>query len=336
MKKVMNGKIAMIVTVAALCLTGCGKDGMLQEETAISSENLPGMVKVEETEDTKEAEEMVSSVQEPESQEDILEKDEAPVDYDIQEVLEGAEKEVLELRKKLQEDISLTQGDMNTISDEIYQVWDGALNELWEILKSTLDKETMDSLLQEQRAWITEKEEEVKKAGDEFGGGSMAPMIASQRAAELTRARVYELASYLGFEGTMITFSIEGTEEIVPANVFEGLHYTISIPVEGWEMIATECWASDANRKVQFWVTDYAGEDMNSVQEKLVGSGYERIEYDPSSMRYEDEEGMIHLVRMFTENEETIGIFSCYPKETEEGFGARIRTIINTFEWDIK
>ena len=57
----------------------------------------------------------------------------------------------------------------------------------------------MDSLLQEQRAWITEKEAEVKEAGEAVGGGSMAPLVANQRAAQITRKRVYELASYLGF-----------------------------------------------------------------------------------------------------------------------------------------
>ena len=45
---------------------------------------------------------------------------------------------------------------------------------------------------------------------------------------------------------------------------------------------------------------------------------------------------MVHQVKLYSENGETIGIFSCYPKEAEEGFGVRIRTIIDTFEWDIK
>ncbi len=87
---------------------------------------------------------------------------------------------------------------------------------------------------------------------------------------------------------------------------------------------------------MQFWVTDYAGENLDSVLEKLAGAGYERKEYDPYHVSYEDEEGMVHEVKLYSENGETIGIFSCYPKETEEGFGVRIRTIIDTFEWDFK
>ena len=234
------------------------------------------------------------------------------------------------------EDPSLNQADMNTLSGEIYQVWDGVLNELWKNVKSTLDEEKWNNLLEEQRTWIAEKEAEVKQAGEEVGGGSLAPLVANQRAAKLTRLRVYELTSYLGFEGTLITFQVEGMEEVVPAMVFEGLHYTLTIPTEGWEMIASECWASEANGEVQFWVTDYAGEDVDDVLEKLLDGGYEKAEFDPYMVSREDEEGILHCVKLFSENEETIGIFYCYPAEAAEGFGARIRTIVDTFDWDMK
>ena len=101
--------------------------------------------------------------------------------------------------KKLLEDASLTQMDMNTLASEMYQVWDDLLNELWGILKETLDEDVMEDLLQEQRAWITNKEAEVKQAGDAVSGGSMAPLVANQKAAEITKERVYELAAYLGY-----------------------------------------------------------------------------------------------------------------------------------------
>lgn len=194
--------------------------------------------------------------------------------------LEGVETviEAAALEKKLLEDRSLTQADMNELSNDIYKVWDGALNELWQALKNSQDAGTFEQLLEEQRAWIAEKEAEVKRAGENVGGGSMAPMVTSQRVAKLTKERVYELAGYLGYVGTgeesneftsqetktTITFIVEGMEEEVPATVFEGLNYTIAIPDDGWEMIARECWAADANGDAQFWVTDYAGEDVDA------------------------------------------------------------------------
>jgi len=153
----IGNKIAIIITMAALCLSGCAADNAEDSNTQTES--------------------------------------------DVQHILEEAESAASALQKKLQEDPSLTQADMNTLSAEIYQVWDGVLNDLWKKLKVTLDEKTWNSLLEEQRTWITEKEAEVKQAGEEVGGGSLAPLVANQRAAKLTRERVYELASHLGFEG---------------------------------------------------------------------------------------------------------------------------------------
>lgn len=165
--------IITIMLTAAVCLSGCGKASGAQDGAA--------------------ADEVVNMETE--------EKDASQTDYDVQKVLEEAEKEASVFNEKLTEDPSLTQADMNELSMELYQVWDGVLNDIWANLKATLDEETMESLLQEQQAWIAEKEAEAKQAGEALAGGSMAPLAANQKAAELTRTRVYELASYLGFEG---------------------------------------------------------------------------------------------------------------------------------------
>ena len=324
MKRIIKtgNKTVIMAIIAAMCLTGCA--GENNRSVADSTQEKTG----------NEIQETVGEEQESEAGQ--LDSTESSSQYDIQQTLENAEREASALQRKLMEDPSLNQADMNTLSGEIYQVWDGVLNELWKNVKSTLDEEKWNNLLEEQRTWIAEKEAEVKEAGEAVGGGSLAPLVANQRAAKLTRLRVYELASYLGFEGTLITFQVEGMEEVVPATIFEGLHYTLTIPTEGWEMIASECWASEANGEVQFWVTDYAGEDVDDVLQKLLDGGYEKAEFDPYLVSREDEEGILHYVKLFSENEETIGIFYCYPAEAAEGFGTRIRTIVDTFNWDIK
>ena len=181
MKK-MNSKLAIMVAAAALCLSGCGAEPTIPTENSTIEESVSEMATVESEMATVESES--ANVQ---------------IDYDVQKVLEEAEQEATALQKKLQEDPSLTQADMNMLSMEIYQVWDDVLNDLWKNLKVILDEDTMSDLLVEQRAWIAEKEAEVKQAGEEVGGGSLAPLVANQKAAELTRTRVYELASYLGF-----------------------------------------------------------------------------------------------------------------------------------------
>lgn len=87
----------------------------------------------------------------------------------------------------------LNQAEMNETAYQIYRTWDASLNMVWSVLKQTKDAETMRTLTEKEREWIAFKEEEVAKAGAEFEGGSMQGMVMSMAAAELTKARVYEL-----------------------------------------------------------------------------------------------------------------------------------------------
>lgn len=91
----------------------------------------------------------------------------------------------------------LSQAELNEKSQWMYEEWDYVLNELWRVLKRTLDSDHMSALTDEQRAWIAEKEQTVADAGAEFEGGSMQPMVMNLRAAELTKERVYELMELL-------------------------------------------------------------------------------------------------------------------------------------------
>ncbi len=99
------------------------------------------------------------------------------------------------LDKKLDE--CTTQGDMNSVSYEIYTLWDDCLNQIWNIFKENLDPDEMDKLTEEELSWIEEKEQAVTDASSEFEGGSLAPLAANSKAAELTRERVYYLGEYM-------------------------------------------------------------------------------------------------------------------------------------------
>ena len=92
---------------------------------------------------------------------------------------------------------AMTQIDMNVKSQELYELWDGALNYLWGELKNRLSEEEFEELRDEQRTWITEKEESVKEAGKEYEGGSMYLSVVNMEAAGITEERVYELYELL-------------------------------------------------------------------------------------------------------------------------------------------
>lgn len=119
--------------------------------------------------------------------------------YDIKESLETrvalTEELALEIENSLTND-DLTQTEYNLKTKDLYDMWDSDLNAIWNDLKDVLDAEMFEELLSEQREWITWKEAEVKKAGADYEGGSMQPMVMNQKAAELTKTRVYELLEY--------------------------------------------------------------------------------------------------------------------------------------------
>ena len=88
------------------------------------------------------------------------------------------------------------QAEMTEIALEIYRMWDKTLNDIWDQLKEKLNETAMESLTAEELEWIAYKEAEAAKAGADVAGGTLQPMVEYGRAAELTKARVYELASY--------------------------------------------------------------------------------------------------------------------------------------------
>lgn len=88
---------------------------------------------------------------------------------------------------------NLSQAEMNDKSAELYEVWDFALNSLWNTLKETLSEDEMTKLTIEEREWVEMKELSVKESGAQFEGGSIYPLIVNLKAVELTKERVYEL-----------------------------------------------------------------------------------------------------------------------------------------------
>ena len=186
-------KYVIILSVAAICLTACAITETTQSESLEKFETVSEVVEEETAAKESEPEETV---------EQEITDTEKQIEYDVETVLSQTEEAAAALEKKLKEDASLKQVDMNELSYEIYMVWDDTLNELWQVLQENIDEEVMNGLLEEQRAWIIEKEEEVKQVGDTVSGGSIAPLVCNQRAAKLTKERVYELAVYLGYVKT--------------------------------------------------------------------------------------------------------------------------------------
>lgn len=110
----------------------------------------------------------------------------------LKETVAAAEESAAALENSIQNE-SLSQAQLNEKTGQLYELWDGVLNHIWSVLEQTKDEETMMAITEEELAWINQKEEAAAQAGAEFEGGSLQPMVMNQTAAEMTKARVYEL-----------------------------------------------------------------------------------------------------------------------------------------------
>ncbi len=114
----------------------------------------------------------------------------------LKESISYTEQGAAELEASIEQE-PLTQLEYNEKTGELYNLWDSALNMAWDVLTKVKDPKTMEAITAEEHAWIAEKEQAILDAGAAYEGGSMQPMVQNQKAAELTKARVYELMELL-------------------------------------------------------------------------------------------------------------------------------------------
>lgn len=159
----MRNRALILILVMMIFMVGCGTNDMKESNGAQTMES-------EQEFDTEidEVDDYMTSIKEKSDKiKDSLEKDE------------------------------LTQTEMNVKSQELYELWDGALNDLWGKLKNKSSEEEFSKLLDEQRKWITDKENQVEEAGKAVEGGSIYPLVVNMEAAKITEERVYELYELL-------------------------------------------------------------------------------------------------------------------------------------------
>lgn len=137
-----------------------------------------------------EIESISESAEETQNENDI-QISQATID-DVKQMMSTQEARAAELSHSINFD-NLSQTEMNDKSAELYEVWDFALNSLWNTLKKTLNEEEMAKLTIEEREWVEMKEQAVKESGAQFEGSSIYPLIVNLKAAELTQERVYKL-----------------------------------------------------------------------------------------------------------------------------------------------
>jgi uncharacterized protein YecT (DUF1311 family) len=99
--------------------------------------------------------------------------------------------EVEEIRNTYSTDSSTYA--MKKVEGDRYDLWDGLLNEVYGVLQEQLSSEEMNQLRDEQRNWITYRDDTAKEASLQYEGGTQEHLEYVVVLADLTEERCYEL-----------------------------------------------------------------------------------------------------------------------------------------------
>ena len=139
-----------------------------------------------------------------------------------------------------------------------------------------------------------------------------------------------------------LTYSPEGETQTVPAVIMERNGYTLFLPDrawypcdfenwedvdEDWKACIYDAWTAWDNENVRLWTVRLEGKSLDEAQKELLDKGYAVIED-----RMLRQDGVtIYSVELKEAETDTWGICSRYPVDAEEGFGAQIHAIADTF-----
>ena len=141
---------------------------------------------------------------------------------------------------------------------------------------------------------------------------------------------------------TQLEYLLEGEETTLAASLFTGDGYSIYIPVEGWlyekdledDTIPSDSWENALNDEVELEILKFDAllEDVRAwvLREE---DDYQLTEDKQGGLSGADLEDREYLdVRFAVAPKAVYAIFSKYPMEAMEGFGATMRVMADTIE----
>ncbi|MGF2616420.1 DUF1311 domain-containing protein [Rossellomorea vietnamensis] len=119
---------------------------------------------------------------------------------DENETAEKTKTEYLEKLSKMEEEDRYAEAkdtmvEMEEQEQERFKKWDNEMNEIYGVLQEQLSQEEMDSLREEQREWVDQRDVKAKEASLKYEGGSTETLEYIATQATLTRERAYVLVS---------------------------------------------------------------------------------------------------------------------------------------------
>lgn len=199
-------RILMTLTVVCMMgflLVGCGND---EEKEAQENEQPTESQQHQDEENTEnstdDSDDSITeddeATPEEEQQEDSTDSES---ENDANETAEGEKEEYLALLQQTKEETDEmrehprddTTYAMKEVEGNLYVIWDGLLNDIYEDLEEQLSPEEMDELRDEQRAWLEYRDETAKDASLKYEGGTAEQLEYVMVENNLTIDRCFEL-----------------------------------------------------------------------------------------------------------------------------------------------
>ena len=193
----MKKRIVLWLMAVAILASGCvARPADTQQTIAADTQTTTEITTAATAMDTQAVEETTAVTESVPEDTQAPQTEPAQVNDGLDDYMASLKAQSDSIKASLEQD-ELNQAEMNQKSQELYVLWDDALNDLWAKLQDHLPEDEFDELLDEQIQWIEDKESAVEDAGKDFEGGSIYPRITNAKAAELTEARVYEFYQLL-------------------------------------------------------------------------------------------------------------------------------------------
>jgi uncharacterized protein YecT (DUF1311 family) len=90
---------------------------------------------------------------------------------------------------------SLDMTSMKELKNQEYTKWDDELNTIYQLIKKKLPEEEFVLIREQERQWITNRDEKSELAASKYAGGTMEGLEYMAVMTELTRERTYELVT---------------------------------------------------------------------------------------------------------------------------------------------
>ncbi len=190
--KIKKILILILISLSLITLSACNKDNKTNQNPSNKTEQRQqlddSLNKVDNTKDPK-VNENISETDTPST----ISKIEGRRNEFI-EKLDNIQKELDSLPEKKDSDAGITNA-MRSYYGISYDMYDKALNEIYDLLKNDLSPEMMSDLQTQQIKWIQEKEAAANKESEQYKGGTFEFVAYNSSLYESTKERCYELVN---------------------------------------------------------------------------------------------------------------------------------------------